>query len=206
MEWTDEAIVIASRRHGETSSVMTVLTREHGRHAGLVRGGGGQRARGALQPGNRLQVTWRARLAEHSELSPGSLRRQTERGGWATARACRAYRRPARWSRQPCRSASPIPSIRGLAMLLDAARRGRMGERLCALGTRAADELGYGLDLSRCAATGSNDDLVYVSPRTRACRRPLAGEPYRDKLLAMPPLSRASTAPEPPRRSRPAST
>src|SRR5579862_5555424 len=64
MEWSDEGIIIAARRHGESGSVVTALTREHGRHAGLVRGGAGRRAKGSIQPGNRVQLEWKARLAE----------------------------------------------------------------------------------------------------------------------------------------------
>src|SRR5271169_6301438 len=65
MEWTDEGIVLAARKHGESAAILQLLTRAHGRHAGLAHGGAGARTRGALQPGNRLQVTWRARLADH---------------------------------------------------------------------------------------------------------------------------------------------
>ena len=65
MEWRDQGIVLSARKHGESSAIVTLLTAEHGRHAGLVRGGAGRRARGLYQPGNRLAVVWRARLAEH---------------------------------------------------------------------------------------------------------------------------------------------
>ena len=65
MEWTDDGIVLSARKHGETSAIVTLLTREHGRHLGLVRGGSGKRARGILQPGNRVEARWQARLAEH---------------------------------------------------------------------------------------------------------------------------------------------
>ena len=65
MEWNDAGIVLSARKHGETSAILTLLTRAHGLHAGLVRGGAGTRARGVLQPGNRVQARWRARLSEH---------------------------------------------------------------------------------------------------------------------------------------------
>jgi DNA repair protein RecO (recombination protein O) len=65
MEWSDEGIVLAMRRHGESGAIVTLLTRAHGRHAGLVRGGAGGRSRGLYEPGNRVLATWRARLAEH---------------------------------------------------------------------------------------------------------------------------------------------
>ena len=65
MEWHDDGIVLTARKHGESGAIVTLLTREHGRHAGLVRGGMGRRKRGLFQPGNRVRATWRARLAEH---------------------------------------------------------------------------------------------------------------------------------------------
>ncbi len=65
MEWTDDGIVLSARKHGETSAVVSLLTLDHGRHAGLVRGGAGRRARGILQPGNKVSAHWRARLPEH---------------------------------------------------------------------------------------------------------------------------------------------
>ncbi len=65
MDWTDDGIVLSARKHGETSVIATLLTRAHGRHLGLVRGGAGKKARGIYQPGNRVTAPWRARLAEH---------------------------------------------------------------------------------------------------------------------------------------------
>ncbi len=65
MEWSDDAIVLSLRAHGESSAILEALTRDHGRHLGLVRGGGASKGRATLQPGNRLKVTWRARLSEH---------------------------------------------------------------------------------------------------------------------------------------------
>ena len=65
MEWTDEGIVLGVRRHGEASAIAELMTRGHGRHLGLVRGGAGTRMRPILQPGNRVSATWRARLDEH---------------------------------------------------------------------------------------------------------------------------------------------
>ena len=65
MEWTDEGIVLGVRRHGESSAIVELLTRAHGRHLGLVRGGAGSRMRPLLQPGNSVSAVWRARLDEH---------------------------------------------------------------------------------------------------------------------------------------------
>jgi len=65
MQWTDEGIVIGVKRHGEASAILELMTREHGRHLGLVRGGFGSRMKPILQTGNSVSATWRARLDEH---------------------------------------------------------------------------------------------------------------------------------------------
>jgi len=77
MEWRDEGLVIGVRRHGEHSSIVEAMTRAHGRHLGLVRGGRSTRLNAPLQPGNTLGLVWRARLDEHLgafAIEPLSLR------------------------------------------------------------------------------------------------------------------------------------
>lgn len=200
MEWTDEAIVIASRRHGETSSVMTVLTRDQGRYAGLVRGGAGKRARGALQPGNRLQVTWKARLAEQLgtfswELKSADGTRWLGDGARlaAISSACALIE-----ATLPEREAH-ADAYAALASLLDRLAAADWASDYVRWELGLLAELGYGLDLSRCAATGRNDELAFVSPRTGRAVSLSAGEPYRDKLLPMPAflgIDRAGSADE----------
>ena len=65
MRWTDEGIVLGSKRHGEANAILELMTRDHGRHLGLVRGGAGSRLRPVLQAGNRVSALWQARLDEH---------------------------------------------------------------------------------------------------------------------------------------------
>ncbi|MBI5011321.1 MAG: recombination protein O N-terminal domain-containing protein, partial [Methylocystis sp.] len=65
MEWRDDALILGARRHGETSVILEVMTRGHGRHLGLVRGGRSRRLRPILQPGNLVAAQWRARLEDH---------------------------------------------------------------------------------------------------------------------------------------------
>src|SRR3954452_21512145 len=65
MDWTDEGIVLGVRRHGEASAILELMTHDHGRHLGLVRGGAGSRMRPVLQAANRVNAPWRARLDEH---------------------------------------------------------------------------------------------------------------------------------------------
>jgi len=187
MEWTDEAIVIGSRRHGETASVASVLTREHGRHAGLVRGGAGKRARGAIQPGNRLHVTWKARLSEQLgtfvwelQSADGTRWLRDARRLAAVAAACALTE-----AALPERESHPA-AYAGLSELLVRLVGEDWPSDYARWELALLTELGYGLDLTRCAATGRNDDLAFVSPRTGRAVSLSAGEPYRDRLLAMP--------------------
>lgn len=194
MDWTDRGIVLSARKHGETSLIVQLLTEQHGRHAGLVRGGSSSRARGLYQPGNLVSAHWRARLAEHlgnytCELVTGSAAALLDHGGKlaALSAAC-ALAEAALAEREP--HADVFESFAALIETLASAP---------ALGTPwSADyvrfelgllsSLGFGLDLARCAATGTNDNLAYVSPKTGRAVSLSAGEAWRDKLLALPPF------------------
>lgn len=187
MEWTDEAIVIATRPHGETSAVVTALTKEHGRHAGLVRGGAGKQARGSIQPGNRLQLTWKARLTEQLGNFTWELQ-STEGTRWladarrlaAISSACALIE-----ATLPERESHPT-AFAGLEALLACLTGDDWTSHYVRWELDLLAELGYGLDLSRCASTGTNDNLAFVSPRSGRAVSLSAGEPYRDRLLRMP--------------------
>ncbi|MSO92937.1 MAG: DNA repair protein RecO [Rhodospirillales bacterium] len=187
MDWTDEGIVLAARKHGETAAIVSVLTREHGRHPGLVRGGAGKRARGVLQPGNRVQARWRARLPEHLgtytlELMAASgaafLDDRLKLAGLTAALAVAETTLPEREAH-----AAVYEGLSGLlAALADDAWPAAYVRWEIALLT----DLGYGLDLSRCAATGAREDLAYVSPKTGRAVSRAAGAPYRERLFLLP--------------------
>lgn len=198
MEWTDEAIVISTRPHGETSAVVTALTKDHGRHAGLVRGGAGKQARGAIQPGNRLQLTWKARLAEQLGNFTWELQ-STDGTRWlsdarrlaAISSACALIE-----AALPERESHPTAFSGFLALLIYLGDDDWAGHYV-RWEIDLLAELGYGLDLSRCASTGTNDDLAYVSPRSGRAVSLSAGEPYRDRLLRMPPFLGSGAKAEP---------
>lgn len=187
MEWVDEGVVLAVRKHGETSAVVTLLTRDHGRHAGLVRGGAGRGARGILQPGNHVAARWRARLPEHlgtltCELShayAAAVLDDPDRLAVLTS-AC-AVSETALPEREACGAIYD-----GLLALLGAIENGVWPVAYVRWELGLLSELGFGLDLSQCAATGRNDQLAYVSPKSGRAVSLAAGEPYKDKLLALP--------------------
>ncbi len=186
MEWTDEAIILSARPHGETAAVVTLLTPEHGRHAGLMPGGQG-RMQSMLQPGNRVKAKWRARLTE--QLGNYTLDLiTTHAAAWLDtpeilsiiASAC-AVTEASLPERQP------MPGVyAGLATLFSLRDPELWGPAYVKWEIGLLQALGYGLDLSQGAATGGADDLVYVSPRTGRAVSITAGEPYQEKLLALP--------------------
>lgn len=193
MEWRDDGLVLAARAHGEADVILTALTFEHGRHLGLVRGGAGRRARPLLQPGNRLQLTWKARLSEHL-------------GGF-TAEPVRLF--AGRLLDDPLRLAAlaaatglldgllaerePHPRLFAALLTLLEGMQGdpRWLETYVRFELLLLQELGFALDLGHCAVTGSEDDLAFISPRTgRAVSAAAAGE-LAPRLLPLPGFLRA---------------
>lgn len=187
MDWHDEGIIIGTRRHGETSLIVELMTAAHGRHLGLVRGGRSRTQRPVLQPGNSVVATWRARLDEHLgtfTLEPSAFRaaRLMElQSGLYGIQALGALVRllPER---------DPHPGLyEALLTIVDL-----LDDPVLAAGLlvrfelRMLDELGFGLDLERCVATGRNDDLAYVSPKSGRAVSRSAGDPYRERMLPLP--------------------
>jgi len=197
MQWTDEGIVLGVKRHGETSVILELMTHAHGRHLGLVRGGAGPRLRGVLQPGNALRATWRARLDEHLgqyTVEPVNLRAA---GFFAAAHAVHGITHLAAL----CRLLAEREPHAGVHDALETIL-GHLDDPHAAAPMIARfeldflAELGFGLDLLSCAATGATDDLIYVSPRSGRAVSRAAGEAYRDKLMRLPAFLRGEAGPE----------
>ena len=190
MEWSDDAIVLTSRRHGETSAVVTLLTPGHGRHAGLVRGGTSPSGRGVLATGSRVRARWRGRLEDHlgvlvcEPVESVAARLFTDGARLAAlAAACALVE-----ASVPERA--PSGGVYGaLSSLLDTLG-GEVDWPAAYVRWELTmlTELGFALDLGRCAATGRNDQLAYVSPKSGRAVSLSAGAPYRDRLLPLPPF------------------
>ncbi len=189
IEWTAEAIVLAARPHGETAVVAELLTREQGRCAGLVQAGQSKRMRAVLQPGNQVSAVWRARLSEHLGRFSIELK---------AARAAALFEAPGRLAALASAAALTAASLPerephpacydGFLALLDALEGDHWAEVYVQWELLLLRDLGYGLDLTQCAAGGDNDQLAYVSPRSGRAVSLSAAEPYRDRLLALPPF------------------
>jgi DNA repair protein RecO (recombination protein O) len=198
MQWTDEGIVLGVRRHGETSVILELMTAQRGRHLGLVRGGGAnKRLRGVLQPGNSLRATWRARLDDH--LGNYAVEGVNLRAaGFLTAAhavhgvthlgaLCRLLA-----EREP--HARIHAALEGILDALD--DRTAVAPMIARFELDFLAELGFGLDLSSCAATGTRHDLIYVSPRSGRAVSRVGGEPYKEKLMRLPDFLRSEIEPD----------
>ena len=187
MEWIDDGIILGLRRHGEGNAIVELLTAAHGRHLGLVRGGGSRRQAPALQPGNGVRATWRARLDEHLGSFVIEATRARADRLMGSAHAAYAFAHLAAMVRMlPERD--PHPDLHDtLDFVLEHLAEPDMAGMLVArFELMMLSELGFGLELDRCAATGGRNDLLYVSPKSgRAVSRD-AGEPWRTQLLALP--------------------
>ena len=195
MQWTDEAIVLGVKRHGETSGILELMTLGHGRHLGLVRGGFSSRLKPILQPGNSVSATWRARLDEHLgtyTVEPVALRAA---GFFASPHAVYGVTHLAALMRLlPERDPHEglyDALIAILDRLDDASAAAPMVVRF---ELQLLAELGFGLDLTQCAATGAREELDYVSPKSGRAVSRVAGQPYADRMLRLPAFLREQEA------------
>ena len=187
MEWRDEGIVLGTRKHGETSAILEVMTRAHGRHLGLVRGGRSRRLQPVLQAGNRVELVWRARLDEHlGTFQAEALEMNAARLMESAVAVYGLQLLAAHLRLLPERDAHGDLYATLLVMLEHLGDPLAAGELVARFELLVLEELGFGLDLSECAATGRRTELVYVSPKSGRAVSRAAGEPWRDKMLALP--------------------
>jgi len=186
-QWTDQGLVLSLRPHGEGGGVVSLLTAQHGRHAGYVHGAHSAKMRGVLQPGNLVDIDWRARssdnlgtcrIEQQRYLAGGVLGDGLRLGALLSACAlCDAA--------LPEREGHP-GLFHGLLALFEALDGPVWSAAYIYWELALLRELGFGIDLSRCAGGGPADDLAYVSPKSGCAVGAAAGAPYADKLLPLP--------------------
>ena len=187
MEWQDDAIVLENRTYGESGSIAQLFTREWGRHAGLVRGGTGKKLSPVLMPGNRVHARWRGRSEDQLGAYAVELIRPYAALLMEEADALSALQSVAALLTSCLGEREAHPGLfDGTAVMLDhlGGPAWAAGYVRWELGLLA--ELGYGLRLSECAATGGADGLIYVSPKSGQAVSREAGAPYREKMLPLP--------------------
>jgi len=194
IEWRDEGTVLAVRKHGETSVIAEVFTESHGRAAGVVRGGTSRRIAPALQPGSQVAVAWRARLEEHLGafiVEPVRSRAAVAMGGRLPLAGLNAVVTLLS-AVLPERDPHPALHARTTALLdlLDNEEVWPLAYLRWEVALLA--EMGFALDLARCAVTGAREGLVHVSPRSgRAVSAAGAGD-WADRMLPLPPVLRGA--------------
>jgi DNA repair protein RecO (recombination protein O) len=196
MQWTDEGIVLGVKRHGEASAILELMTREHGRHLGLVRGGFGSRLKPVLQPGNSVSATWRARLDEHLGNYTVEGLRLRAAGFFGAPHAVYGVTHLAALMRLLPERDPHAGLYAVFADLLDRLDEPQWAAPMVVrFELQLLAELGFGLDLTQCAATGAHAELIYVSPKSGRAVSRNAGAPYADKLLRLPEFLRDEQAP-----------
>ncbi len=195
VSWEDHGIVLAVRRLGEHDAIVSLLTESQGRHAGVVKGGSGKAARALLQPGNVVKAHWRGRLDSHigtyalepvHNFAAAALTAPASLAGLSALCAMIETTLPER---------EPHGAVyrHSLTLLAHLGAPGWDAEYVLWEMALLRD-MGYGLDLRTCAATGSTEDLAYVSPRSGRAVSRGAGAPYVGRLFTLPPFLRAEQA------------
>lgn len=188
MDWRDTGILLALRRHGESSGIIEVFTPEHGRHAGVVRGATSRKLAPVLQPGAQLDLQWRARLEAHLGTFTVELQRSRAAQAMGSRLALSGLNAVCALLAFCLPEREPHPALyRRTEQLLDLLGQDDLWP-LAYLRWELAllEDLGYGLDLSVCAVTGTDEGLAYVSPKSgRAVSRAGAGD-WADRLLPLP--------------------
>lgn len=186
-QWQDQGIVLAVRRHGENGAVVSLLTEGQGRHAGYVRGAQGSKMRGTLEVGNLVDANWRARVADDL----GSLTLELSRTPAAHFMQDALKLAALQSACALCDTALPEREghaglYHGLNALCDALQSEVWGAAYVMWEIALLKELGFALDLSKCAGGGDAADLAYVSPKTGRAVSAAEGAIYKDRLLPMP--------------------
>ena len=192
MDWRGVGILVAVRRHGESSAIIEVFTETHGLHAGVVRGGVGRRMGPVLQPGAQLDVVWRARLENHigsytvepiRSRAAAAMSDRLMLAGLNAVTSLLSYCLPERQTH--------VALYRQTEQLLDLLEHPEVWP-LAYLKWEMAllAEVGFALQLDACAVSGVTVDLGFVSPKSgRAVSRAAAGE-WADRLLPLPDILR----------------
>ncbi|MCY4260593.1 MAG: DNA repair protein RecO, partial [Rhodobacteraceae bacterium] len=168
MEWTESGVLLTCRPHGETTAIAHILARENGRYAGIVHGATRRHLAPTLQPGNHFKVKWRARtvdnlgwfvLEQEKSRSVAIWNNQLALAGMTAACALLDLLVPERMA---------YPALYDATIrLLDGMMEGNAWQIRYGLWEKHLIEtIGFGLELDRCAVTGSAESLIYVSPRT----------------------------------------
>ena len=194
MRFETQAIVCALRNHGEHGAVVRLMTPTDGLQAAYVRGARGRRMRPVLIAGNVVQAQLSART--DTQLPQATVELVHSRAPlFSEPLAAAAIEWVTVLTAMALPEGQPYPNLySALEAVLEAIEAAPSasgwGTALVRYELLLLAELGFGLDLERCAVTGSNDGLVAVSRRSGRAVSAAEAEPYQDKLLPLPPFLR----------------
>lgn len=195
MEWQDQGVLLSVRRHGESAAIIEVLTENHGRHAGLVRGGGSRKNAALLQAGTQLALTWRARLED--QLGSFTVELKQSRSATLLTDRLKLYAFNAVSAMLvrylPEREPNPVLYVSCMDLLARLKADDFWQHRLCLFELELLESLGYGIDLSACAVTGQVNDLTHVSPKTGRAVSGESAKGWETKLLRYPAFLQRDT-------------
>lgn len=186
IEWRDEGVILSSRPHGESSAIVEVFTATRGRHAGVMRGGGSRKAAHLLQPGTQVAAVWRARLGEHIgafTLEPVAARAAGVMQDRAALAALGSVCALLAWC-LPERDPSPVLYARTLQVL--DALQGHWPALYLRWERALLEDMGFGMDLTRCAVTGATEGLAHVSPKSGMAVSVAGAGHWAPRLLPLP--------------------
>ena len=195
-QWSDQGFVLSVRPHGDNSAVVSLLTEHHGRHAGYVHGALSTKKRAMLEPGSKVSIEWKSRVADNlgtlnleqeAGLPHGVLDDSLKLGALLSACALCDAALPEREGHEGL--------YRGFKTLIEIMGQDIWGAAYIYWELALLKELGYGLDLTRCAGGGDPQRLAYVSPKSGCAVSYAAGEPYKDKLLELPSFLKPNGGP-----------
>lgn len=190
MQWADEALILDCGKYAEHAAIVYVFSREHGRYSGVSKAALSNRNRATYQPGNLVHVEWKARLPEHmgtvtcelvqsfaALVMADMVRLSAMSSACALIKACLPERDP---------HPALYDALRRLFLSIAHEEPLEWQMQYARFELLLLRECGIGLDLSECVATGTREELVYVSPKSGRAVSRAAGEPYHDKLLPLP--------------------
>ncbi|MCI5049976.1 MAG: DNA repair protein RecO [Rickettsiales bacterium] len=197
MQWNDTALILSISKFSEHDAVVRVLSREHGLYSGIAKRGLGKSKRGIYQPGNLVHAEWKARLEQHMGSFDCEL---------AKPFAALLMKHPhklaglnAACSMIPLAMEERDPHAQLYDAFMHVISQMIGGDEWISDYIRfemtLLREAGYGLDLSRCVATGAQEDLVYVSPKSGCAVSEAAGRPYHERMLKLPRFLREEVKP-----------
>lgn len=194
MEWSDKGFIIGLRPHGESSAVLTAVTENHGRFSGYVKGAYSKSNKQILDIGNEVHLKWFSRLEDSLGSFQVELIKSYSANYMEDSLKLACVQSACALADQTLPEREPHAAVyEGFRVLLEHMVSEIWAETYIYWELALIRELGFGLDLLSCAGTGKehgkgNDRLAYVSPKTGRAVSLSAGEPYKDKLLKLPPF------------------